>query len=278
MRIGLQYPAATVGGDPVAMREFAQAAEELGYAHLTVFEHIVGVRPASGEREHHAEYHELLTMLAFLAGATSTIGLLTAVLVLPLRQAVVVAKQAAEVDVVSGGRLRLGVGVGRTPREYEATGTDYHNRGKRIEEQIALMRKLWAEQWVTFHGEWHEANEIGLTIPPVQRPIPVWMGGGSDRALERIGRMSEGWLSTKLDATAAGVAKIRASAAAAGRDPASVGLEGRLEIQNTTPDEWAAGVEAWAELGATHLTIRGDGTPAEQIELARRFHDEVGLG
>ena len=278
MKIGLQYPAATVGADPSEMREFAQAAEGLGYAHLTVFEHIVGVRPQPGEREHHAEYHELLTMLSFLAGATSTIGLLTAVLVLPMRQAVVVAKQAAEVDFVSGGRLRLGIGVGRSPREYEATGADYHNRGRRIEEQLSLMRKLWTEEWVTFHGEWHQANDIGLTIPPVQRPIPVWMGGGSDRALERMGRMSDGWLSTKLEPTAGGMAKIRASAAAAGRDPTSVALEGRLEIQGTTPDAWAAGVEAWAEVGATHLTIRGDGTPAEQIELARRFKDEVGLG
>ena len=277
MKIGLQYPAATVGGDPVAMREFAQAAEELGYAHLTVNEHIVGVKPGSSEREHDREFHELLTMLAFLAGATSTIGLLTAVLVLPLRQAVVVAKQAAEVDVISGGRLRLGVGVGRTPREYEATGTDYRNRGRRIEEQVDLMRQLWNEQWVTFHGEWHEANDIGLTIPPVQQPIPVWMGGSSDRALERMGRMSDGWLSTRIDGTADGMAKIGASAVASGRDPSSIDLEGRLVIHNTEPNAWAGGVEAWAELGATHLTIRGDGTPTEQIELARRFRDEVEL-
>lgn len=277
MKIGLQFPAGTIGRDPVAIKEFAQAAEQLGYAHLTTFEHIINIPPAAAEREHHAEYHELLTFYAFLAGVTNKIGLLTAVLVLPLRQAVVVAKQAAEVDNLSNGRLRLGVSVGRVEREYDATGTDFHTRGKRFEEQIDLMRKLWTEEYVSYDGRWHQVGEIGIVPPPIQRPIPIWLGGASDPVLNRIGRIGDGWLSTKLDGAAAAAEKIYEAASAAGRDPSEIAIEGRLEVAGKNPDEWASGMKAWADAGATYLTIRGDGNVAGDIDLARRFAEEIGL-
>jgi probable F420-dependent oxidoreductase len=275
MKIGLQFPASTVGGDPIAMRDFAQAAEGLGYTHLTFFEHILGTEPGSAEREHRAQYHELMVMLGYIAGVTRTIGLLTAVLVLPQRQAAVVAKQAAEVDIVSGGRLRLGVGVGSNAVEYQATGADFHTRGRRIEEQVALMRALWTNEWVTFNGRWHEIDHMGLTVPPVQRPIPVWMGGRSERTIERMGRMADGWLATSTNGVEGRIEAIHNAARAAGRDPSDIGIEGRMEIGGRTPREWMEDVRVWERLGATHLTVRGAGGPTQEIADARTFMEHL---
>jgi probable F420-dependent oxidoreductase len=277
MKIGLQFPSSTVGRDPFAIRDFAQAAEGLDYSHLIFNEHIVEATP-TGVPNHDAEHHEMMVLLSYIAGVTSTIGLLTAVLILPQRQTVVVAKQAAELDLVSGGRLRLGVGVGNRAEEYQATGADYHTRGKRMEEQVKLLRELWTNDWVDFIGDFHETGNISLTIPPVQRPIPVWMGGSSNPVLERVGRMADGWLTTSGTKNIAEQASvIKAAAKSTGRNPDDVGIEGRFEIAGLTPDEWRAGVEEWASLGATHLNVRGAGGPASQIELARQFKEEVGV-
>ena len=277
MQYGLQFPAGTIGSDPSAIKEWAQTAEALGYAHLTTFEHIISVPPDTGERTHRTEHHELLTLYAFLAGVTERIGLLTAVVVLPLRQAVVVAKQAAEIDILSKGRLRLGVSVGRVQREYDATATNYHTRGRKFEEQIDLMRKLWTEQWVSYDGHFHQHEEIGILPPPVQRPIPVWLGGASEPVLNRIGRIGDGWLSTKLDGAAQAAEKIYVAASAAGRDPSEIAIEGRLEVAGKTPDQWVAGLKAWQDAGATYLTVRGDGNVSGDIDLAKRFAEEIGL-
>jgi probable F420-dependent oxidoreductase len=268
MKYGLRFPAGTIGSNPAAIKEWARSAESLGYAHLTTFEHIVSVPSGTGEHTHHAEHHELLTLYAFLAGVTERIGLLTAVLVLPLRQAVVVAKQAAEIDTLSNGRLRLGVSVGRVEREYDATATDYHTRGKKFEEQIDLMRKLWTKEWVSYHGVFHKHGEIGIVPHPVQQPIPIWLGGASDPVLNRIGRIGDGWLSTKLDGASESFKRIRQAASDAGRDPNTVQMEGRLEVAGKTPEEWIEGVNDWAEAGATLLTIRGDGDVSGDLDLA----------
>lgn len=281
MKIGLQFPSSTIGADPVAIRDFAQAAEGLGYNHLVVYEHILGTTPVArspGQALHEADtqYHETLVLMGYLAAVTSTIELLTAVVVLPMRQAVVVAKQATEVDILSGGRLRLGVGVGRNYFEYQATGTDYHTRGKRIEEQIDLMRALWINDWVSFKGQWHEAENVSLSMPPVQRPIPVWMGGNSAPVLDRVGRLADGWITTsRTDGIEQQIATIKDAAKAAGRDPDAVGIEGRSEIAGKTPDEWHEAVTLWEGLGASYLNVRGSGGPAEELELARRFMKEI---
>jgi probable F420-dependent oxidoreductase len=270
MRYGLQFPAGTIGPDPTAIKEWAQTAESLGYAHLTTFEHIVSVPPGTGERTHRADNHELLTLYAFLAGVTERIGLLTAVVVLPLRQAVLFAKQAAEVDNFSQGRLRLGLSVGRVEREYDATNTDYHTRGKRFEEQIELMRRLWTEEYVSSDARFHKHGEIGIAPPPVQRPIPIWLGGASEPVLNRIGRMADGWLSTKLDGAADAFQRIQQAASDAGRDPATIQMEGRLEVAGKSPEEWLEGVHDWTQAGATLLTIRGDGDVPHDLELAHQ--------
>jgi probable F420-dependent oxidoreductase len=275
MKYGLQFPAGTIGSNPTAIKEWARAAESLGYAHLTTFEHIVSVPPGTGERTHRAEHHELLTLYAFLAGVTDRIGLLTAVLVLPLRQAVVVAKQAAEIDTLSNGRLRLGVSVGRVEREYDATATDYHTRGKKFEEQIDLMRKLWTQEWVSYDGRFHKHGEIGIVPPPVQQPIPIWMGGASAPVLNRIGRIGDGWLSTKLDGAADAFQRIRQAAFDAGRDPNDIQMEGRLEVAGKTPEEWLEGVHDWSQAGATLLTIRGDGNVPGDLDLAQRVKETL---
>ena len=275
MKYGLPFPAGTIGSNPADIKNWAQAAENLGYAHLTAFEHIVSVPPSTGERTHRAGHHELLTLYAFLAGVTERIGLLTAVIVLPLRQTVLVAKQAAEVDILSNGRLRLGVSVGRVKREYNATGAHFHTRGKKFEEQIDLMRKLWTEPWVSSDSRFHTHSEIGIVPPPVQQPIPIWIGGASDPVLNRIGRIGDGWLSTKLDGSVDAYNRIQQAASNAGRDPSAVQMEGRLEVAGKSPEEWLEDTNDWAEAGATLLTIRGDGDVLGDLDLAQRVKETL---
>ena len=265
------------------MRDFAQTAEGLGYDYLVFYEHILGTPPGVANRPLRGEYHESFTTMAYLAGVTDTIGFLTAVVVLPLRQTVIVAKQAAEVDILSGGRLRLGVGLGRVPEEYQAAGANYQDRGKRIEEQIALLRALWTQEWVTFKGKWHDTPTIGLTMLPVQQPIPVWMGGTADPMLERVGRLANGYLTT---ANAAGVERkvelIRESALAAGRDPNDVGLEGGIKTGDGTPAEWVATYHGWEEFGGSSFYVDPGGTEGREVsisyhlDVAKRFMEEVG--
>lgn len=277
MKIGLQFPSGTIGTDPGAIREYAQEAESLGYNHLVFNEHVVYVKPGSDGHSHQAQYHELFGLLGFISGVTSRIGLLTAVIVLPQRQAAVIAKQATEIDVLSQGRLRLGVSIGGGREEYQANGMSFGNRARRIEEQIAYMRALWTEDWVTFHGEWHQAEEIGLTFPPTQRSIPLWMGGGADAVVDRAGRLADGWLAPSPKDAARKIEVMRAAATSAGRDPSAIGIEGRVEIEGKTPDECAAGLAEWEALGATFVNVRGLRGGGVPIEVARRFKDAVAL-
>ena len=192
MRTGVVFPQTEIGSDPVLVRDFAQAAEGLGYAHLLVFDHVLGAglehRPGwSGAYAADDPFHEPFVLFGYLAGLTQRIELVTGVLVLPQRQTALVAKQAAEVDVLSQGRLRLGVGVGWNDVEYEALGEDFHDRGRRIEEQVSLLRALWTEPVVDFAGRWHRVPEAGINPLPVQRPIPVWFGGQAEPVLRRVG-------------------------------------------------------------------------------------------
>jgi probable F420-dependent oxidoreductase len=212
---------------------------------------------------------------------TSSIGLVSSILILPQRQAPLVARQAAEVDHLSNGRLRLGIGLGSNPIEATGVGSDFTNRGARVEEQIEVMRLLWTQEVVTFKGRWHDIQESGITLPPVQRPIPIWMGGGqSDRTLERIGRMSDGWMpGTSGTSASEQLVKIRAAAEAAGRDFSAIGVQGRMGIVGSDPEDWLIAARGWQELGATHLgvnTTRGGFTSPEQhLALAERFLTEV---
>lgn len=280
MRIGIQFPVESAGRDPAAIKEVAQTIEGLGFDHLVLYEHIVGTTPVArpgGAHDPDTPYHEVFTLMAYLAGVTSTIELSTAVMVLPQRAAVLAAKQAAEVDILSGGRLRLGIGVGRNHIEYAALGATFADRGKRVEEQMAVMRALWTQDWVDFHGDHHDLEHVSLTMPPMQRPIPIWIGGSSDAVIRRIGRVADGWITaSRVDRLAEQRAMLDEAAREAGRDPSSIGMEGRVALVDRTPDQWAADLAWWVEQGATHVNVRvGEGPVGEVLALARRFKEST---
>jgi probable F420-dependent oxidoreductase len=282
MRFGVVFPQTEIGTDPITIRDYAQAAEELGYHHVLAYDHVIGANPASrpGWRppySHRDTFHEPFVLFGYLAGLTKKIELVTSIIILPQRQTILVAKQAAALDVLSGGRLRLGVGIGWNPVEYEALGENFKNRGRRSEEQVEVMRKLWTQELVTFEGKWHKITDAGLNPLPVQRPIPIWFGGTDDRALRRLARLGDGWFPQhRPDETCrAAIEKVHSYAREAGRDPMSIGIEGRLPIGQGSVETWVKEIAQWKKLGATHLTINtmksGLRTPAEHIDAIRRF-------
>ena len=300
MKIGVVFPQIEIGADPAAVRDFAQAAEDLGYDHLAIFEHVLGANSGSrpdwgGPYDHTHLFHEPFVLVGYLAGLTKTIEFATGVLVLPQRQTALVAKQAAAADVLSRGRLRLGVGVGWNHVEFEALGEEFSDRGPRVEEQIEVLRLLWTRELVTFDGLWHKITDAGINPPPVQRPIPLWIGGGANRVLRRIGRLADGWFANTSprmagvgraapfrpdDTGRAKVAVIREHARRAGRDPMEIGIECRIELAGRDPADAAADIEAWRDVGATHVqltTLRaGLGGLDAHIDAMRRFKEAAG--
>ena len=285
MRIGVIFPQIEIGSDPAAIRDYAQAAEELGYHYLLAFDHVLGANSASrpGWRgyRHTDMFHEPFVLFGYLAGVTKNIELTTGVLILPQRQTALVAKQAASLDIVSGGRLRLGIGIGWNPVEYEALGEDFHNRGLRSEEQIEILRALWTQELVTYDGKWHRITDAGLNPLPIQQPIPIWFGGSSDLTLQRIARLGDGWILNMGPNAAActAIEKMRTYACQNGRDPATIGIEGWVFIREGSPDEWGKGIAAWKKLGATHISVNtmssGLSSPDDHIKAIRRFKEVV---
>ena len=260
MRIAVVFPQSELGGDPEAVRAYGQRVEELGYTHILAYDHVLGADPQvhrdwNGPYDIDTTFHEPFVMFGYLAAITS-LELVTGVIILPQRQAVLVAKQAAEVDLLTGGRFRLGVGLGWNAVEYEALGEDFTNRGRRSEEQVELMRRLWTERSVTFTGRHHTLTGAGLAPSPVQRLIPVWFGAASDRAYARAGRLGDGWFPMMRPGPRLDHAReqVERAAAAAGRDPASVGMEGRVDWAGDG-DAIAAAIAAWKTAGATHLSV-----------------------
>jgi len=284
MRFGVVFPQTEIGTDPVLIGDFARTSEELGYQHILAYDHVIGANPASrpGWRPpytHRDTFYEPLVLFGYLAGLTKKIELVTGVIILPQRQTVLVAKQAAVLDVLCGGRLRVGVGIGWNPVEYEALGENFKNRGRRSEEQIEVMRKLWTQELVTFAGQWHKITDAGLNPLPIQRPIPIWFGGSDDRALRRLARLGDGWfpLFGPDDTCREAIEKIKNYAREAGRDPKDIGIEGRIMIGQGSVDTWVKEIVEWKKLGATHLTVNtmkaGLGTPAAHIDAIRRFKE-----
>jgi probable F420-dependent oxidoreductase len=290
MRLGVTFSHPDLGDDPGFFLEFARAAEDSGFDHLLAAEHVIGGHPdrLQGEKLHTVDvpYHEPFVLFGFLAAATTRLELVTSIIILPQRQTVLVAKQAAELDLLSGGRLRLGVGVGRNWMEYEALNEDFTNRGARIEEQVDVLRRLWSEELVTFDGRWHHLDRVGLSPLPVQQPIPIWMGSffGSlvERVLRRVGWMADGWMPQfpPDDNLAAAIERLRGYARDAGRDPAEIGIECGISVrQDDDPSRWRDLAARYRDLGATHLRVitAGGGftSPAEHLTAAQRWIDAV---
>ena len=261
MRIGVVFPQTELGGDPGAVRAFATAASELGYAHIAVFDHVVGADPAvhrgwSGPYDVHTTFHEPFVLFGYLAALTP-LELVTSVVILPQRQTVLVAKQAAEIDLLTQGKLRLGVGLGWNEVEYEALGQNFSDRGARLAEQVALLRRLWTETSVTVAGEHEHVSGAGIAPLPVQRPIPVWIGARADVALRRAGRIADGWfpMDQPGPALARSIAIVQSAAIEVGRDPRTLGMEGRIKFGSESSSSIDQQIAAWREAGATHLSI-----------------------
>jgi probable F420-dependent oxidoreductase len=265
MHIGVTLPQTEIGGAVADLRTYAEGVEQLGYGHLVAYEHVVGADPAvytdwSGPYDIDSTFHEPFVLLGYLAGITK-LELAPAVIILPQRQTALVAKQAAEVDLLTEGRFRLGIGLGWNEVEYEALGQDFSTRGRRMDEQVALLRRYWTERSITFEGEFDRVTGAGIAPLPLQRPIPLWFGGGSKPAFRRMGRLADGWLpmmtpGPELDEA---MATIAASAEAAGRDPQTIGMEGRITWGGDL-DQVKLESEQWRALGATHVSINTMGS------------------
>jgi len=289
MRVGVVLPQMEIGADPAVIREYAETAEAAGYDHLIAYDHVLGVDPnwpgrGAGAYTNEALFHEPLVLFGFLAGITQRIELWTGILILPQRPTALVAKQTAEVSVLSGGRLVLGVGVGWNPVEYEALGQDFATRGRRMEEQVGLLRALWTDSIISFEGEFDRVTSAGINPLP-ESAIPIWMGGQADRVMDRIGRVGDGWLvQPALRGEPGGIApfveRIHAAAREAGRDPSEIGLESRVSIAGLSIDQQVELAREWESLGCSHVTLNTTGagleSPAAHLEAVRAFAAAMG--
>ena len=284
VRVGVVYPHQEIGDDPARIAAFAQAAEDLGYAHIAAYDHVLGADPADrpawwkGAYTHRDAFHEPFVLFGYLAAITKKIEFAFGIVILPQRQTALVAKQAATLDVLSRGRVRFGAGIGWNHVEYEALGMDWRDRARRIEEQIEVLRLLWTEDLVDYTGRWHRIDRAGIRPLPVQRPIPIWMGADEEVAVKRVARLADGWFShlAPNDEGRAGLERFRGYVREAGRDPARVGVEGRVAATGSV-DEWVRQAEAFREMGMTHLELRTGGSKLPDLDAhiaaMRRFRE-----
>ena len=260
MQIGVSLPVREMAEDLGAIKEFAQGAEELGLTHLRIPDQVI--RPGNGH------LHDPFSLLCYLAGVTSKIELVPSVIVLPLRQTAMLARQTAALDILSNGRFRLGIGVGASKPEYQALGMDFHSRGKRCDEQLALLHALWTEETVNFNGKFDQIEDMGINPRP-ERPIPIWVGARSIPSapvVQRIGRWASGWFVLASPEEYPEVkARIDASATAAGRSPAEIGTEAGVAVVGPREAEWQERVKNWHDTGLTHLCLR---TLGGELEVA----------
>jgi probable F420-dependent oxidoreductase len=284
MRLHAIFPQTEIGSDPAVVARFIRDVEAMGFDGLVAYDHVLGADPArpnwSGPYTIDTQFHEVMVLFSFAAAITTRLELSTGVLILPQRQTALVAKQAAALDVLSGGRLRLGVGVGWNWVEFDALGMNFHDRGKRIEEQVALLRRLWTEPSVTFEGKWHHLDRVGINPLPVRRPIPLWMGADSEPGIRRAARLADGFFAhfAPTDDGAALAASYWEWVRAAGRDPKDVGLECRMGAK-MTDDDVARAAERYRAMGATDLEINtmraGFRSPDEHLAAYRRIKERV---
>ena len=253
MKLGISLPLVDINGDPATVRDFAQTAEEMGFHHLAAPDHVLGVnvasRPDWGDRNTSKDFfHDPFVLFGFLSACTQKIEFSTQVLILPQRQTVLVAKQAASLDVLSGGRFRFGVGVGWNPVEFVGLNENFHDRGKRQEEQVRVMQALWAEPHVVFKGKWHSIEDAGINPLPTRRTIPVWFGGHADATLRRIAKMGDGWMMLahpKGPEAETAFATLRRYVEDEGRDPNAIGLEVWVSTGEGGPEDWRKEFRYW---------------------------------
>jgi probable F420-dependent oxidoreductase len=296
MQIGAVFPTCEIGPDPVAVRDWAQTAEGLGYRHVVIYDHVLGAvhedrePPLLGPYTERDPFHEPFVLLAYLAGVTRHLELATGVLILPQRQTALVAKQAAELDILSGGRLRLGVGTGWNFVEYASLGVPFENRGRRLDEQVKLLRELWTQPVLAFDGEFHTIERAGILPHPAKCP-PIWFGGSSDAALRRAALVGDGFLHAVAPSRIAPLqARLRELLQAAERDPDAFPSEAIIDI-SCPRDGWNEEIETWRAAGGTHVSLRAMDTaaqfvgvpragleaPADHIRALELFAREVGL-
>ena len=284
MQLNAMFPTRDVGNDPAKIRDWAQAAEDLGYAYIEVPDHVFGASARDGWTPNYNEsdpFHETFVTLGFLAAVTKKIRLSSGILIAPQRQTGLIAKQAAEVDLLSEGRLRLGIGVGWNHVEYEALGADWKTRGARQAEQVEVLRRLWSGELVDYNGRFHHLRGVNIVPPPVQRPIPVWFGGSSDAVVKRAARLGDGWMPIIAPDEQARqkLAMLREEISNHGRDPENFGIEGWLRMQDADPQRWAAAADGWRQLDADFVMLYPMYRMPkfeDQIETLRRFKEVAG--
>lgn len=282
MQIGVVFPQTEFGSDPIAMRDYAQTVEGLGFSHVLAYDHVLGANPDrpggwSGPYTYLTPFQEPFLLFSYMAAITTRLSFITGIIILPQRQTALVAKQAATLDVLAGGRFRLGVGIGCNAVEYEALGENFRTRGQRSEAQIALLRRLWTEPLVTVHDAWHDISDAGINPLPVQQPIPIWLGGHADAVLERVARLGDGWLPNYRTAEEASAALDRLDGflAAQGRTRRAIGIEPRLHYRDGDADYQRRVIEDWRAAGADYFSINtmacGFSTPAQHMQALESF-------
>ena len=287
MKLGISLPGTDLGPDPLALRDFTQLSEELGYDHLAVYENALNINPASlpdwdGVEAPGSSYHDPFVLLGYLAGQTTSIELSVQVLVLAQRQTALVAKQAASLDFLSGGRLRLGVGIGWDEKQFIALDEDFPSRGARSAEQVEVMKALWRDQYVDFDGKWHQISNAGINPRPIGNALEVWFGGKHDNVLQRIARIGDGWMPLHLaaadDATReiarAEIETLMGYAEAHGRDRDEIGIDGWVSMGAGTADDWRREILGWRELGASHITLNTVFDVGHHSRIAGRSFDD----
>lgn len=287
MRIGVVFPQTEFGNDPIALRDYAQTAEALGFTHILAYDHVLGANPDrpggwSGPYTYQTPFHEPFVLFAYMAAVTTSIEFAPGIIILPQRQTALVAKQAATLDVLSGGRLRLGVGLGWNAVEFTALNENFHTRGKRIEEQVTVLRDLWTKPLVDFAGRYHTIPDAGLNPLPIQHPIPIWFGGTAEAALQRMARLADGWMTNYRTAAEAkgALAQLDRFLSDAGRTRSAFGLEARLAYGTGQPDLWRQWLTDWQALGATHISFntmgKGLTAPGQHLAALREFAQLIG--
>jgi probable F420-dependent oxidoreductase len=288
MKVGVIYPQYEYGNDPAAMRDYAQLAESLKFTHIEAYDHVLGANPDrpggwKGRYTYQTPFQEVFVLFGYLSALTERIGFMSGILILPQRQTSVVAKQAATLDVLSKGRMRLGVGLGWNEVEFISLGQDFHTRGRRIEEQVNLLRRLWTEPLVEFAGRWDRVDDAGLNPMPVQQPIPIFFGARAEPAVRRAARIGDGWIMNfrKPEEALPALDVLDRALADAGRSRTEFVVEARLPYNEGDPAEWEGLIREWQAAGVNDFVLNtmesGLKGPAEHQAAIRKFAEAVDL-